>query len=48
MIIAGPGPCLADQLGGTSAFADEGPGSLNFGKLHPLVGLIQNTAPDKL
>ena len=48
MIIAGLGPGLANQLGVSSAFSDEGPGSLDFGDLHPLVDLIQGTPPDKL
>ena len=48
MIIAGLGPSVASQLGVSSAFAEEGAESLDFGKLHPLVDLIQTTPAAKL
>ena len=48
MIIAGIGPGLASQLGISSAFASEGSDSLDFGKLKPLVGLMQETPAGKI
>ncbi len=48
MVVAGVGPALAADLGLGAAFADDGPDALTFGKLEPLVCLMQETAPDKL
>jgi hypothetical protein len=49
MLIAGLGSTLAADLGLTSAHAAEGPdGHITFGPLEPLVGLMQETPPDKL
>ena len=48
MIITGLGPGVASQLGINSAFAEEGSDSLDFGKLQPLVGLMQEKPGKKL
>jgi hypothetical protein len=48
MIVAGIGPALAADLGVSRAWAGDGPDALAFGKLEPLVCLMQETAPDKL
>jgi hypothetical protein len=48
MLVAGLGAGLADTLGVGAARADEGPDSLSFGSLEPLVGLMQDTPPDAL
>ncbi|MBL8796824.1 MAG: hypothetical protein JNM56_23185 [Planctomycetia bacterium] len=48
MLIAGIGPALAVDLGLADARAADGPEALTFGKLEPLVCLLQETAPDKL
>src|SRR5437868_3710055 len=48
MLIAGIGSSLATDLGVNLAFADETPERLTFGKLEPLVSIMQETAPDKL
>jgi hypothetical protein len=49
MLVAGIGTSLANDLGFSTAFADEeGPQSLRFGKYDALVDLLQNTPHDKL
>jgi hypothetical protein len=48
MIVAGIGPALAADLGVGRAWAGDAPDALTFGKLEPLVCLMQETAPDKL
>jgi hypothetical protein len=48
MVIASVGPAVAADLGFGSAFADEGPETLSFGPLEPLVCLMQETPADKL
>jgi hypothetical protein len=48
MLIASLGPALAYDLGLAHAFASDGSESLNFGKLEPLVGFMQETPIDKL
>ncbi len=48
MLITGLGPGLASQLGVTAAFADEGPASLDFGALRPLVHLMQDNPGERL
>jgi hypothetical protein len=48
MIVAGIGPALAADLGLGRAWAAEAPEALSFGKMEPLVCLMQETAPDKL
>ncbi len=48
MLIAGLGMPLAGDLGISAAFAGEGTDELHFGALDPLVGLIQETPPDRL
>src|SRR5687767_3505321 len=47
MLVASVGTALASELGVSPAFAD-GPDSLTFGKLEPLVRLMQDTPADKL
>ena len=47
MLIAAAGP-LAPELGFSIAFADEGPESLSFGRLEPLVHLMQETPLSRL
>ena len=42
------GAALASDLGFSTAFADEGAERLNFGSLEPLVGLMQETPPERL
>jgi hypothetical protein len=48
MLIAGIGAELASDLGLGSALAAEPPEKLVFGALEPLVGIMQETAADKL
>jgi hypothetical protein len=48
MLLAGLGSSLAFDLGLAPAWAAETESSLTFGQLEPLVGLMQDTAPDKL
>ena len=48
MLVAGLGASLAQDLGFSTAFADEGPASLAFGKYDALIDLMQSTPPDKL
>ena len=48
MLIASVGPVLAADLFPGRARADDAPERLSFGKLEPLVALMQETAPDKL
>ena len=48
MIIASVGYGTAFDLGLTPAFADDGSDSLRFGKLEPLVCLMQETPIDRL
>ncbi|MGD9854437.1 MAG: hypothetical protein AB7U20_05735 [Planctomycetaceae bacterium] len=48
MLVAGLGTSLAVDLGFSTAFADEGPESLSFGKYDSLIDLLQSTPPDKL
>ena len=48
MLISSVGSTLVFDLGLAPAYADEGVGRLSFGKLEPLVALMQDTPPDKL
>jgi hypothetical protein len=48
MFVASVGTAVAADLGLASARAGEEPQTLSFGSLEPLVGLMQETAPDKL
>jgi hypothetical protein len=48
MLIAGIGPALAADLGLARAPAQEAAQRLTFGKLEPLVGLMQDTPADNL
>jgi hypothetical protein len=48
MLVAGLGTSLVQDLGFSTAFANEGPESLKFGKYDSLVDLMQSTPPDKL
>src|SRR5262245_51570646 len=48
VLIASIGSGLTSDLGLGSARAADGPARLNFGKSEPLVGLLQETPPDKL
>jgi hypothetical protein len=48
MLVASIGPALASDLGLAAARADEATARLNFGKLEPLVRLMQETPADKL
>jgi hypothetical protein len=48
MLIGSVGSALAFDLGLAPVFADDEAGRLSFGELEPLVGLMQETAPDKL
>ena len=48
MLVAGLGTGLVQDLGFSTAFANEGPESLKFGKYDGLVDLMQSTPPDKL
>ena len=48
MLLASVGPALAYDLGLGPAFAGEGVERLSFGKMEPLVGLMQETPADKL
>ncbi len=48
MLVAGLGTAVAGNLGFSTAFADQGPESLNLGPYQALVELIRSTPPDKL
>ncbi len=48
MLMAGLGTSLAADLGIEVAFADDIPSALDFGKLEPLVRLMQETPPAEL
>ncbi|MBI1916016.1 MAG: hypothetical protein HYS12_14960 [Planctomycetes bacterium] len=48
MLIASVGAGLAADLGLGTAWAGDDPKALGFGKMEPLVCLMQETAPDKL
>jgi hypothetical protein len=48
MLVASVGTSLAVDLGLSHAWAADAPEALDFGKLEPLVALMQETAPDKL
>ena len=48
MLIAGAGYSLAVEMGLSPAFADEGAETLAFGKLEPLVALMQETKGDQI
>ncbi len=48
MIVTGIGAGFAGDIGISTVFAGEGENTLDFGDLRPLVGLIQETPPDKL
>ncbi|HEY1861282.1 MAG TPA: hypothetical protein VGG61_13055 [Gemmataceae bacterium] len=48
MLLASVGPALATDLGLAPVFAGEEAGGLSFGKMEPLVALMQDTPADKL
>ncbi len=48
MIVASVGSTVAEGLGISTAFAEEGSARLSFGKLEPLVSLMQDTPIEKL
>ena len=48
MLLAGLGTTLASDLGIGRIYADDADKALNFGKLEPLVALMQDTEPNKL
>ena len=48
MLVAGVGAELAAELGLSPAWGGEEPKALTFGKLEPLVCLMQETTPNKL
>ncbi|MCE9529260.1 MAG: hypothetical protein K8R36_24700, partial [Planctomycetales bacterium] len=48
MLLAGLGTTLAGDLGLGRVYAEETPVALDFGKLEPLVALMQDTEPEKL
>jgi hypothetical protein len=48
MLLASVGPALATDLGLAPAFAAEEADRLSFGKMEPLVALMQETSADKL
>lgn len=48
MLAAGLGASVMTDLGFSTAFADEGPANLSFGKYDSLVDLLQSTPADKL
>jgi hypothetical protein len=48
MLIAGLGPVVAHDLGLSSALAADGTDTLSFGKMEPLVALMQETPAAKL
>jgi hypothetical protein len=48
MLVAGLGTSLVQDLGFSTAFADQGPEALAFGKYDSLIDLMQSTPPDKL
>jgi hypothetical protein len=48
VVAASIGASLAADLGFATAFAEDGSERLNFGRLEPLVALIQETAPARL
>lgn len=47
-VVASVGSGMAADLGFSSAFADQGTERLTFGRLEPLVGLMQETPPARL
>jgi hypothetical protein len=48
VVVASVGSSLATDLGLSPAFADQGPERLTFGRLEPLVSLIQETSAERL
>src|SRR5262245_39893900 len=48
MVVASIGSGLAAELGFSSAFAADGPEALSFGRLEPLVCLMQETPVNRL
>jgi hypothetical protein len=48
MLVAGLGPGLATEFGLPRAFAEDGNDKLSFGKMEPLVALLQETPADKV
>jgi hypothetical protein len=48
MLFASLGPTVAAELGISDALAGEGPETLTFGALEPLVALMQETPPERL
>lgn len=48
MLVAGLGASVMQDLGMSTAFADEGPANLSFGKYDALVDLMQSTPAEKL
>jgi hypothetical protein len=48
MLVASLGPAVAHDLGLSSARADDAPEALSFGKMEPLVALMQETPAAKL
>src|SRR5439155_22265479 len=48
MVVASVGSALAADLGFSPAFAADGPETLNFGRLEPLVCLLQETPANRL
>lgn len=48
MLLASLGPVLSHELGLSAAHAGDGPQALSFGKLEPLVALMQETPANKL
>ena len=48
MLLAGLGTSLAYELGLAKVHANDADSALNFGKLEPLVALMQDTPPEKL
>lgn len=48
MLVASVGAVLADDLGLSPAWGGEPTATLQFGRLEPLVALMQDTPPDKL
>jgi hypothetical protein len=47
-VVASVGAGLANDLGFSTAFADQGSERLTFGSLEPLVSLMEDTPPDRL
>jgi hypothetical protein len=48
MLVAGLGATVAQDLGFSTAFANDGPAELKFGQYDALVDLLQSTSPDQL